>query len=357
LKHIVSALIVVAAAAGGYAAYDQFTASRIKGTATTGEEARPAVSVETSPAAERRMEQTIEAVGTSLARQSVEVVALTSGRVEELKFEAGDRVRQGQVLVKLDDDIERADVEQAEAAVEENDQAYERAIALRKTNTMAKATMEELVTRRALVRATLDRARRRLADRFVKAPFDGIVGMRRVDAGARVDDETVLTTLDDLSEIRIEFSLPETLFGRVSMGQPVVATAAAYGDRRFEGKVTSIDPRVDSAARAFKVRATIPNADLALPAGMFMHATLQLQNRLTIVVPESAVVPQGGKSFVFVVAGNKAQRRDVVLGMREPGFVEVAEGLRPGETVVVSGLQRLRDGSTVSVAREIGAAQ
>lgn len=303
------------------------------------------------------MRSNIEAVGTSLANQSVEIVPLASGRVQRIDFEPGQKVEAGDVLVELDDDIERADLAQAEGAVRENELAIERATTLRKTNTVAQASMDTLLAQKASVTAGLDRARRRLDDRQIRAPFSGIAGMRRVDVGARVDDSTVLTTLDDLSAVKVEFSLPEAYFGRVRLGQPVVATTAAYGKRVFEGRVTSVDSRIDSVGRAFKVRATIPNADLALPAGMFMHVTLELQSRLTVVVPEQAIVPQAGKSYVYVVDDGAAKRREVALGMRSPGLVEIAEGVRPGEIVVTSGLQRLRDGSRVQVVREIGAAQ
>ncbi|MGE0210386.1 MAG: efflux RND transporter periplasmic adaptor subunit [Parvibaculaceae bacterium] len=356
LKQAVSIVVVVVAAAGAYAAYDQLSATRTTDTARA-EQARQPVRVETAPAAERRMESRVEAVGSSLARQSIEVVALASGRVEAIEFEPGDKVKAGEVLIRLDDDIERADMAQAEGAVKENDLALKRATTLRKTNTVAQASLDTLLAQKATVTAALDRAKRRLADRNVRAPFDGIVGMRRVDVGARVDDSTVLTTLDDLSEIRVEFSLPETFFGRVSIGQPVTATTAAYGARRFEGKVASIDSRVDAAGRSFKVRATIPNADLALPAGMFMQVSLQLENRLTVAVPEEAVVPQAGKSYLFVIADGAAKRREVVLGMREPGAVEVVDGVKAGDMVVTGGLQRLRDGSAVQVVKEVGAAQ
>jgi membrane fusion protein (multidrug efflux system) len=144
------------------------------------------------------------------------------------------------------------------------------------------------------------------------------------------------------------------LYGRVEEGQTVIATTAAYPDRRFEGKVDSIDSRIDARGRAFKVRATIPNEDLALPAGMFMHVTLELDSRDAVVVPETAIVPQGGKSYVYVVDGDKAERRAVVLGIRQPGTVEIAEGVAPGETVVVSGMQRLRNGAAVRVVKTGG---
>lgn len=357
IKQIISAAMVALAAAGGYAAYDQLNANRNQ-QPNRAEQSRsaPAIAVATAEAERQRIASEVEAVGTSLARQSIEVVALASGRVREILFEPAQRVSAGDVLVRLDDDIARADLAEAEASLREADLALQRAQTLRERNAVAQASLDQVLTQKAVAEANLDRAKRRLADRTVRAHFNGIVGMRRVDVGARVDDSTVLTTLDDLSEIRIEFSVSETLYGRVEEGQPVFATTAAYPDRRFEGKVDSIDSRIDPTGRAFKVRATIPNEDLALPAGMFMHVTLELESRDAVVVPETAVVPQGGKSYVYVVNGEKAERRPVALGTRQPGTVEIAEGVAPGEVVVVSGMQRLRNGAQVRVVKSGGTA-
>jgi membrane fusion protein, multidrug efflux system len=195
--------------------------------------------------------------------------------------------------------------------------ALERAETLRAQNAVSQAALDEARSRKAIAEAELDRAKRRLADRTVRAPFDGIVGLRQVDAGARVSDTTVITTLDDLSEIEIEFSVSETLYGRVALGQTVVATAAAYPERRFEGTVSSIDSRIDPAGRSFKVRASLPNEDLALPAGMYMHVTLKLDSRTAVLVPETAIVPVGGKSYVYVVRDGVAEQREVALGARQ----------------------------------------
>jgi membrane fusion protein (multidrug efflux system) len=356
LKQVVSAAMVLLAAAGGYAAYDQLNATRPRSETGGEERSVPAVAVETAAAETRDLSSTVEAVGTSLARQSIEMVALASGRVREIGFEPGQKVAAGDVLVRLDDEIQRADLAEAEANLRETTLALERAETLRKQNAVSQAALDEARSRTATAEADLDRARRRLADRTIRAPFGGIVGMRQVDAGARVGDTTVITTLDDLSEIEIEFSVSETLYGKVELGQTVVAAAAAYPDRRFEGTVSSIDSRVDPLGRAFKVRATLPNDDLALPAGMYMHVTLQLDSRTAVLVPETAIVPVGGKSYVYVVRDGVAQRREVSLGARQPGTVEVAEGVEAGDVVVVSGTQRLRDGAPVTVVAQAGSA-
>jgi membrane fusion protein, multidrug efflux system len=355
LKQVVSAGMVLLAAAGGYAAYDQLNATREEPRGAE-ERSRPAAAVETAAAEVRDLSSSVEAVGTSLARQSIEMVALASGRVKEIGFEPGQKVAAGDVLVRLDDEIERADLAEAEATLRETTLALERAETLREQNAVSQAALDEARSRKAIAEAELDRATRRLADRTVRAPFDGIVGLRQVDAGARVSDTTVITTLDDLSEIEIEFAISETLYGRVALGQTAVATAAAYPDRRFEGTVTSIDSRIDPAGRSFKVRASLPNEDLALPAGMYMHVTLQLDRRTAVLVPETAVVPVGGKSYVYVVRDGVAERREVSLGARQPGTVEVADGVEAGDVVVVSGTQGLRDGAPVNIVARAGSA-
>ena len=348
--------MVLLAAAGGYAAYDRLNASRERPEATSQRGSASAVAVEIAAAEAQDLSTTLEAVGTSLAKQSIEVVALASGRVKEVLFEPGQKIAAGAVLLRLDDEIERADLEQAEATLRETTLAHERAVTLRKQNAVSQAALDEAQSKMASAEAELDRAKRRLSDRTVRAPFDGLIGMRQVDAGARVSDTTVITTLDDLSEIQIEFSVSETLYGRVEIGQTITATAAAYPERRFEGTVSSIDPRVDAAGRAFKVRATLPNDDLALPAGMFMHVTLELDNRTAVLVPETAIVPVGGKSFVYLVRDGVAEQREVSLGARQPGSVEVSAGLEAGDVVVVSGTQRLRNGAPVTIVAAAGGA-
>jgi membrane fusion protein (multidrug efflux system) len=197
--------------------------------------------------------------------------------------------------------------------------------------------------------ATVDRAKRKLADRSIRAPFPGVVGIKRVDVGARVDDQTVIATLDDLAEIQIEFSVPEQFYARVEVGQAAEATSVSFPGRKFAGKVALVDSRVDAASRSFKVRVAVPNPDFVLPAGMFMHVQLTLESREGLTVPEEAIIPEAGASYVFVIDGGKAHRRKVAVGRRDVGLVEISEGLTLGEEVVVKGLAALREGTRVRV--------
>ena len=346
-KQVVAAAVVLAAVGSG-------ALFHYRGAPESGAEAAvgrgpDAVPVEITRAEAGTMRERIEAVGTTLARQAVDIVPLTSGRVTGIEFEPGERVAAGDVLVRLDDEIERSEVAEAAAALREADLAYERAAKLRTNNTVAQATVDALRAAREGALARLAGAARRLADRTVRAPFAGIVGIRRIDVGARVDDDTVLTTLDDLSEVEVDFAVPEIFYGAIKPGQAVSAQSVAFGERRFEGRVTTIDSRIDRVGRSFRVRAVLPNPDLTLPAGMFMHVELILAEREAVTIPEEAVVAEGASTFVFTTADGRARRRDVELGQRELGRVEVVDGLAAGEEVVASGLQRLRDGAEVQI--------
>jgi membrane fusion protein, multidrug efflux system len=311
-----------------------------------------AVPVEITTAAAGTMRERIEAVGTTLARQAVDIVALSAGRVAEIDLKPGQQVDAGAVLIRLDDRMEQAAVAEAQAALREAELALERAQKLRTGNTVAQATVDQLQAAFDGAQARLAAAEKQLSDRTVRAPFAGIIGMRRIDVGARVDEDTVLTTLDDLAELEIEFSVPEVYFGRVRRGQPVSATSAAFAGRSFEGRIATIDTRVGQVSRAFRVRAVIPNPDLVLPAGMFMHVTVVLEERPAVLIPEQAVLAEGDSTYVFKVRDAQAERQEVRLGQREAGTVEVLDGLAVGDVIVQSGLQRLRDGVAVKVAGE-----
>ncbi len=353
-KQLFGVVVIAGMVYGGHVAWERYTLARAAATpASTQSSAPEGTPVELALAVTAPRQTRIEAVGSTLARRSVEIKPLTSGRIEAIHFETGRPVESGSVLVSLDDDIERANVAEAEAALNEARLALDRANMLRQSSTVSQAQLETLISQHAIARAALDRARRRLADREVRAPFAGITGLARVDPGAIVDDDTIITTLDDRREIDVEFALPETLYGRVAAGVPVVATAAAFPERRFDGEILSVDSRVDPTGRSFKVRARIPNEDRLLPAGMFVHLTVVLEERLALVVPEEAVVAEGESVYVWVADDeNRAARREVSLGQREAGSVEVVEGLEAGERVVVRGVQRLRDGAPLRVLGE-----
>jgi membrane fusion protein (multidrug efflux system) len=352
VKQLAAAGVVLVALGGG--ALFHYRSEPESGAEAAVQKGPRAVPVDVVPVREETLRRRIEAVGTTLARQAVDIVPLTSGRVASIEFGPGQRVAAGDVLVRLDDEIQQAEVAEARATRREAELGYERAVKLRANNTVAQATVDDLEAARDGAQARLDGALRLLADRTVRAPFAGIVGLRQVDVGARVDEGAVLTTLDDLSEVEVQFAVPEIFYGQIERGQTMSASGVAFGDRRFQGTVATIDSRVDKVARSFLVRAVLPNPDFSLPAGMFLHVELIIEERDALTIPEEAVLAEGRTTFVFTTEDGHATRRDVELGQRDLGRVEVTAGLAEGENVVSSGLQRLRDGAPVDI-RDTGA--
>lgn len=349
-KQFLILLVLAGLGFGAYKGYREYLAPPAE--AEAGVEGPRAASVETAVAERRLLARSVEAVGTTRARRSVQIVPLAPGRVVAVHFRSGERVAADDVLVEFDSDIERANLAEAEAILAEKHQAVERARQLQASSAIARAALEQVVAQAAAAEASLDRARRHLADRTIRAPFAGVVGLTDVDAGARIEEGEAVARIDDLSEVEIEFSLPETLFAEIGAGQPVSARSAAFPRRDFTGRVSAIDTRIDDVSRSFRVRAVIPNPEGALPAGMFMFLTLVLSEDEAVTVPEEAVIVQAAETFVFVVDGGRAERRVVTTGQRQEGQIAILAGLAEGEMVITRGTQSLRDGAAVRVLNE-----
>lgn len=345
-KQMLLILLLGAAGAGGYWIYD----AKLRPAEAVGAEAeKPRVTVEIATAEEQRLAELVEAVGTTRALRSVEIVPLAAGRVTEIHFRAGQQVEKGDVLVRLDDDIERADLTEAKALLVEARQAVERAQKLMKSNAVALAQLERTTAQFAAATATMERAERRLADREIRAPFAGVVGLSDVDLGAHLPVGHIITTLDDLSSVEIEFSLPEGLFAAIRIGQEIEATSVAYPEQSFAGEVTAIGTRIDPVSRAFRVRAVIANPDQALPAGMFMFLTLAIEESSAVMVPEEAVIADTSRTHLFVIEDDRAESRTVLTGQRRQGAVAILDGVQAGEIVAIRGLERLQDGAAIRV--------
>lgn len=359
IKQIGLVVLLAGLGFGGYTGWQRYVAHDASANAAAGKArgGREPPGVETAHAELRDIETRVDAVGTTRARRAVEITPLAPGRVVEITFRAGQVVAAGDVLLRLDDDIQRADLVEAKARLAEARSALARAESLKKTSAVSGETVEKLGAALATAQANNDRAARRLRDRTVTAPFAGTVGFPRVELGARVEDGDTVTTLDDLSSVEIEFALREGLFGQIRPGQSIVADATAFPGRSFAGAIETIDSRIDPIGRAFKARAVVANPQRLLPAGMFMHLAVVLDARRTLTVPEEAIVVDGNQAFVFTVRdgdkGPRAARHNVTLGQRSFGHVEIVAGIAEGDEVVVRGVQRVRDGTPV---RRAGAA-
>jgi len=314
--------------------------------------------VSVAPVRSEVVSQKLEALGNARANESVDVSSKTSNVVTAVMFRDGERVKRGQVLVQLDDAQVRADVAAAEAAVAESERLYNRSRELMATEALSKAQFDQLEATLKANRARLAAAQARLEDTVIRAPFSGRVGLRRVSIGTLISPGDVITTLDDTSVIKLDFSVPENFLASLREGLSVRATAPAFPGRTFAGKVASIDSRVDVNTRSVTVRALLSNEDGALRPGMFLNVTLANDERQALMIPEQALTPEAERQYVFVVDDGKAARREVRIGGRRPGSVEVLAGLNVGEHVIVEGTQKVRDGAPVratEMAAEPGA--
>jgi membrane fusion protein (multidrug efflux system) len=294
-----------------------------------------------------RVSQKREALGNARANESVDISTKISNIVTGVTFRDGERVKRGQVLVQLDNAQARADVAAAQAAVTESESIYNRSRELLNTQALSKSSFDQLEATLKANRARLGAAAARLEDTVIRAPFSGRVGLRRVSVGTLISPGDVITTLDDTSVIKLDFSVPENFLASLREGLSIRATAPAFPGRSFAGSVASIDSRVDMNTRSVTVRALLANEDGALRPGMFLNVSLANDEREALVIPEEALTPEAEKQYVFVVADGKASRREVRIGGRRPGSVEVLAGLNAGERVVVEGTQKIRDGASV----------
>ncbi|NDE00899.1 MAG: efflux RND transporter periplasmic adaptor subunit [Gammaproteobacteria bacterium] len=308
---------------------------------------------------EQPISRELKALGTAAANEAVVVTAKSSNLVTAIRFRDGERVARGAVLVELDSAQARADLAAANAALVESTAQYERGRDLLPTQALSKSQFDQIVAAKNANAARVDAARARLEDTVIRAPFSGRVGLRRVSVGSLISPGTVITTLDDSSLIKVDFAVPESNLPALRAGLPVSATSVAYPGKKFSGKVASVDSRVDPTSRSVLVRAELPNGDGLLKPGMFLNVELQRDQRTAIVIPEEALVPEQNRQFVFVVNGGMAEKREVRIGSRSPGSVEIVQGLRAGERIVVEGTVKLRDSGPVrDLAKDLaGAAQ
>jgi membrane fusion protein, multidrug efflux system len=366
MRLLTQAAIIAVLGAAGYGGWTYWQHQQSTAQATTAGAARGGgapLMVEVAPVRTGVIYEKAEAVGTARANESVTITAKQTGFVANIAFKEGELVKAGQPLVELETRERKADVdqarnelEQARAGRDDARQKLDRARQLKATGAITQSRVDELdATFRAAdarVRGAEARIRSfdaRLDDVRITAPFAGRVGLRQVSVGALLQPGTPITTLDDLSKVRLDFSIPEIFLGKLRDGQRVIARSTAYPGRTFEGMVTVIDTRIDPVSRSVRVNAMFDNADEALRPGLFISVELALDRRENaVIIDEEALVPEGARQFVFVVRDGRAARVEVKLGSRQQGSVEVLEGLKAGENVIVRGTSRVRPNQPVN---------
>ncbi|WP_373184686.1 efflux RND transporter periplasmic adaptor subunit [Halopseudomonas sp.] len=318
---------------------------------------QPPLPVIAVAAESRQIANPIEALGTLNANETAVLSANITATISRIRFDDGQRVKQGDVLVELTNREQLAQLREAEVSLADAERQLARARQLVESRVLSRQELDDRVRAVDIARAQLQAVQARLADRLIRAPFDSVVGLRQVSVGTLVVPGMPVATLHDDSVMKLDFSIPETLMAQITPGQELVATSRAYGDELFKGEIASLDNEVDPITRSIRVRALIDNADARLKPGMLMTVDLRSDARQAVVIPEEALLPLGRDQFVMVVEpqgeGYLARRQQVQTGLREPGLVEVTEGLEAGERVVTHGNFRLQPGQVISIKAEL----
>lgn len=313
------------------------------------------VAVEVGRVQAMRLEEDTQAVGTLRSRQGVMLKPEVSGRIARLGFHDGQRVRIGQLLVQLDDSLQLAQLKQAEAQAGIARTNLQRNRELVAQNFISQSAVDQSAANLEVAEAQVALAKAQLARMKIFAPFDGVVGIRSVNVGDYVKDGADLVNIEDLSSVWVDFRLPERYMARLKAGQEVEVTLDALPDRQFTGRVDALDSALDANGRSVLVRARLANAGGQFRAGMYARARVVFDVReRALVVPEEALVPAGDKQYVFKVVdgpdGGKVSRRvEARIGQRVPGKVELLDGVKEGDVIIVAGQARLARGESQPV--------
>jgi len=321
------------------------------------EGAQKPVSVEVARVRTMALHDEAQAVGSLRSRRSVVLRPEVSGRVTQLQFSDGARVRKGQLLVQFDDQLPRAQVQQARAELSIAQANHQRNKELVAQGFVSQRSLDESAANLQVAQAKLALAEATAARLRIVAPFDGIAGIRNVSVGDYLKDGSDIVNIEDIDSVFVDFRLPERYQSQVRVGQVAQVALDAIPGKSYSAEVRAMDPQIDANGRSVMVRASIANSHLQLRPGMFARVMLRLGERPdALVVPEEAIVPQGESPYVYTLQPGKdggttvVQRVAVRLGARHDGMVEVREGLNPGDTVVTAGQQRVqRDGMAVRV--------
>ena len=311
-----------------------------------------AVAVEATLASTAVYQDNLRAIGSIMSDESVQVASEISGRIESFGFSEGQPVAAGEELFRLDSALARADLADAQARFDLASANRERARTLSKNGHVSERAQDEANANYEIARAALELASVKLEKHDIKAPFGGVVGLRTASVGAYVSTGAPIVNLEKIDVLKIDFKLPETALSQISTGQGVTVEVDALPDRTFSAEIYAISPMVDINGRALHVRARMANPDLVLRPGLFARILVKGQeSRQVVQVPESAIVPRGGESFIYVIERRKAVETRVTLGKRDSGKVQVLSGLEANSMVVVAGQLKLRNGAAVEVVR------
>ncbi|HMR02171.1 MAG TPA: efflux RND transporter periplasmic adaptor subunit, partial [Candidatus Competibacter phosphatis] len=312
--------------------------------------AMPPLPVKAAPVTRTTLNVEVTAVGTLRADETVMVRPEIAGRVETIHFREGQKIRQGEPLVTLDQEEYQAQLASSAAQLALEQSSYRRLQDMDRQQLASQQNLDEAKAKLDTARAQQELNRVRLSKTVIRAPFDGMIGLRKISPGAYVKPGDDIVALESLGAMKLDFRVPETYLARLAVDQRLAARVDAYPEQSFEGTIYAIEPALDEETRTVLLRARLPNPHNQLRPGLFARVSLILERRENaLVVPEQAIVPVGQTTFVYRVVDGKAVMTPVKLGLRRPGLVEILEGLSAGDQVVTDGQLKIRDGAAVQV--------
>lgn len=311
------------------------------------------------PAKSRELQNNIEALGNLRANESAVLTAKSTKTVTRINFEDGQRVAKGDLLVQMTNAEEAALLEEAHLTSEEAHRQWERIQTLAKSGAVSASERDERKRQYEAARAHAQALDSRLKDLIITAPFAGVVGIRSVSVGSLIAPGDVITSIQDDSKMKLDFTVPALYLRSLRKGLAIEASSEDLGGKVFKGQIFSIDNQVDELTRSIKVRAILDNPERELKAGLLINVTVHADPRRALVISEAALVPMGNNNFVFIVQSGKtgankfvAEKRQINIGQRYKGMVEVTEGLTENEKVVTHGLQKIHAGQPLSIMAE-----
>ncbi|ABX62156.1 efflux transporter [Brucella pinnipedialis M163/99/10] len=367
IKRLILAIIFLVVVVGGLIGFNLFRSKMIKDFFANMQQ--PAQTVSTVTVEPGVWQPGVEAIGTASALNGVDLTVQLDGVVQKINFKANQDVKQGDILLQMEDSIQRADLAAAEAEAVLAQQNLKRADTLRTRGVGAVSNVDTTASAANAAVALVEKMRATLAQKSVKAPFSGVIGIPKVDIGQYLTPGTVIATLQNTDIMRIDFTVPEQLLATIKLGQTVkVGSNADTLD--FTGKIVGIDPKIDPTTRLVSVRAEVDNPDHKLTPGQFVQVRVELPEESNVIaLPQTSIVSSLYGDYVYVVRpeqkqesakaseaakvqeGQKqvAQQVFIKLGRRSAGNVEVTSGLKPGDIIITAGQNRLSSGVPVKI--------
>lgn len=352
-KPIKSILILIAVVAVGYLLYNKvFSGDKAeqKGGPGGGPMAQK-VAVDVYVVSPTAFQNQIVATGTVLPNEDVELRSEISGRVTNINFEEGSRVKKGQLLLTVNDAEMRAQLQKLQANQALYKDMEQRNRTLLEKEYISKQEYDQVSNQLATATADIQALRATMAKAYVRAPFDGVVGLRQVSEGSYVTAATPIARIVDISPVKIDFAIPGRYSQMVKEGDKITFTAEGSPEQ-YEAKIYAIQPNIDPATRTLQVRALYENKNEAVKPGAFVKISLGLKEvEQAILVPTESIIPEAAGHKLFLVRGGKAVPQMVKIGQRSESLIQILEGIAPGDTIIQSGVLQARPGADLTIRR------